>query len=88
MEGSGRVINPEDNEPDLDDMTCAQLYEVGDMPGVVAAVLDDWLHQCHGVLSSSHNTGTFLDLLAAGGFRVTPIDPGPSIDELLSASTD
>lgn len=82
------MINPEDYEPDLDDLTRAELYEIGDMPGVVAAVLDDWLHQCHGVLSSNHNAGTFLDLLAAEGFRVTPIDPGPSIKQLLPAATD
>ena len=84
------MINPEDLEPDLDDLDRDQLWEtgLGDMPGHVANVLDDWLHQCHGVLSSSHNTGTFLDLLAAEGFRVTPIDPGPPIEELLPAAVD
>ena len=72
-------------EPDLDNLPRAQLREgtLGDMPGDVADVLDDWLHQCHGILSSHHNVGVFLDLLAATGYRVTPIHPGPPLEQLL-----
>lgn len=38
------MTNPEDFEPDLDDLTRAQLYELGDMPGVVATVRAAKLH--------------------------------------------
>lgn len=80
----------ENYEPDLDDLPRNQLREgsLGDMPGDVADVLDDWLHRNHGVLSSSHNVGDFLDSLAARGYRVTPIDPGPSIEDLLPPARD
>jgi hypothetical protein len=83
------VINPED-EPDLDDLPRSQLREgsLGDMPGDVADVLDDWLHEQHGVTSSHHGVGSFLDGLAAVGYRVTKIDPGPSFEELLPAPTE
>lgn len=82
-----RVTNPEDFEPDLDDLRRDQLHELG-MPGDVADVLDEWLVTQHGVMSSHHGVGSFLDGLAAVGYRVTPIDPGPSIEELLPTSTD
>ncbi len=75
--------------PDLDRMPRAELREteLGDMPGDVAEALDDWLHRNHGVLSSSHNVGDFLDELAARGYRVTKIEV-PTFDDLLPASTD
>lgn len=80
----------ENYEPDLDDLRRDQLWEteLGDLPGHVSQVLDEWLHTQHGVLSSSHGVGAFLDLLAAEGYRVTPIDPGPSFEQLLPAATD
>lgn len=81
------VSNPEDVEHDLDDLTRGQLHELG-MPGVVSDILDDWLHEQHGVTSSHHGVGAFLDALAAAGYRVTAIDPGPSFEELLPASID
>lgn len=65
------VINPEDFEPDLDDLRRDQLHELG-MPGVVADVLDDWLATQHGVMSSNHGVGAFLDELAAPG-RLGPL---------------
>lgn len=77
-------------ESDLDDLPRAQLRDtgLGDMPGDLADVLDDWLHQYHGVLSSHHNVGAFLDLLAAAGYRVAPIAVGPPIGQLLPSAGD
>ena len=81
---------PQDFEPHLDDLRRDQLWETehGDMPGHVANVLDDWLLEQHGVTSSRHGVGSFLDGLAAVGYRVTRIDPGPSFEELLPAPTE
>ncbi len=80
----------ENYEPDLDDLRRDQLWEteLGDMPGHVANVLDDWLLEQHGVTSSRHGVGVFLEALADAGYRVTQIEPGPPIKELLPASTD
>jgi hypothetical protein len=75
-------------DPELDDLTRAQLSEFGGAPPVVASVLDDWLARMHGILSGSHNAGLFLDLLAARGYRVTPIDPGPPFEQLLPPPKD
>lgn len=84
------MINPEDFEPDLDDLPRAQLREgwLGDMPGDVADVLDQWLFEQHGVASSHHGVGSFLDALAVVGYRVTPIDPGPPIEMPFPTSID
>ena len=70
---------------DLDSLCRDQLSdtELGEMPSVLAHLLDDWLLCHHGVLSSSHNVGDFLDSLAAAGYRVALIDPGIPFDELL-----
>jgi hypothetical protein len=81
------VINPENYEPDLDDLPRAQLREFGDMPGDVADVLDEWLAAQHGVFSSHHGVGSFLDGLAAVGYRVTPI-PQSDIADLLPPAVD
>ena len=77
-------------EPDLDDLPRAQLRDtgLGDMPGDLGDVLDDWLHRNHGILSGRHYVGDFLDQLAAAGYRVTPIDPGPPIGQLLPSAGD
>lgn len=77
-------------EPGLDRLPRAQLRDagLGDMPADLADVLDEWLHRNHGVLSSSHNVGDFLDSLADAGYRVERIDPGLPIEQLLSPSTD
>ncbi len=77
-------------EPDLDDLPRAQLREgsLGDMPGDVADVLDEWLFEQHGVASSHHHVGAFLDALADRGYRVTRIDPGPPLSELLPPAPD
>lgn len=61
---------------DLDAMTRAELAELAHMPAIAATadVLDDWLYREHGITSSHHHVGTFLELLADHGYRVTPID--------------
>lgn len=56
-----------DPEQDLDNLTRDQLAELSGPAAHVAAVLDEWLHRLHGVTSSSHGAGLFLDLLAARG---------------------
>jgi hypothetical protein len=77
-------------EPDLDDLPRTQLCEgpLGDMPGDVAWVLDEWLFEKHGIASGHHYVGSFLGALADRGYRVTRIDPGPPIGELLPPATD
>jgi hypothetical protein len=77
-------------EPDLDSLPRAQLRggPLGDMPGDVADVLDDWLVAQHGVFSSHHGVGAFLDLLAAAGYRVTRTHPGAPIEQLLPPAAD
>lgn len=80
------MYNPEDFEPGLDDLTRGQLHELG-TPGDVADVLDDWLHTQHGVMSSHHGVGAFLDALAGKGYRVTAIVV-PAFADLLPASSD
>jgi hypothetical protein len=76
-----------DDDPDLDSLTRAQVAEVDERAYAVLSVLDDWLFTEHGVLSGSHSVGHFLDLLAAAGYRVEPIE-APALDELLPPATD
>lgn len=40
------------------------------VPAALATALDAWLFRTHGVASGGHNTGTFLDELAASGLAV------------------
>lgn len=40
-------------------------------PKAVADVLDDWVARKHGILSSHHGVGLFLDLLADEGYTIT-----------------
>lgn len=82
------MSEPQEYEPDLDELPRAQLHELDGPAGPVADVLDEWLLRTHGVMSSAHNTGLFLDLLADAGYRVTEIGPVPSIDELLPPPTN
>lgn len=80
-------IEPPD--PDLDDLTRGELAELAHLPAAtVADVLDEWLLRAHGITSSAHNVGLFLDLLAADGYRVEPIDPGPPIESLLPQAVE
>jgi hypothetical protein len=79
---------PQEADPDLDDLTRDQLAELAGPAYPVAKVLDEWLSREHGILSSSHAVGHFLDLLAAKGYQVTPIDPGPPFEQLLPPPKD
>lgn len=79
---------PQEVDPELDDLTRAELADLPGPAAVVASVLDDWLSRMHGILSGSHNAGLFLSLLAARGYRVTPIDPGPPLEQLLPPPKD
>lgn len=75
-------VDPPD--PDLDDLTRDQLAELGGAPPVVAEVLDSWLSRAQGLIPGrGHYAGLFLDMLAAEGYRVEPIDTGPPLSELL-----
>jgi hypothetical protein len=80
-------IEPPD--PDIDSLTRADLREWAHMPelSAVADVLDDWLLRAHGVTSSAHNVGLFLDLLAAEGYRVEPIE-APTFAEIMPEVRD
>lgn len=73
----------DDEHEDLDALTRSDLAELDGPAYTVACVLDDWNHRLNGLTSSSHGAGLFLDLLAAEGWRVTPIGPLPSLDQLL-----
>lgn len=78
-------IEPPD--PDLDDLPRSELGELDPMYSTVADVLDDWVARRFGITSSAHGVGLFLDLLAADGYRVTAIDPGPPIEDLLPVAS-
>jgi hypothetical protein len=73
-----------DDEPDfedLDGMTRAQLAELANKPYAdVASALDEWLSRAHGVHSSHHGVGLFLDLLNERGLAVTR-DELPPLEE-------
>lgn len=75
-------------DPDLDDLPRAELGELDPMYSTVADVLDDWVVRRFGILSGHHGVGLFLNLLAADGYRVTAIDPGPPIESLLPPPTE
>lgn len=77
-------VDPPD--PDLDTLTVAELSELDGPAAVVAAALGELSSTARGV--GGHGAGTFLDILAAAGYRVTPIDPGPPITELLPQPTE
>lgn len=77
---------PQEVDPELDDLTRAQLAEIGGAPAAVARVHDQWLRAHHGILGSSgHWAGDFLDLLAAEGYQVVPIEV-PEFAAVLPAS--
>lgn len=74
-------VDPPD--PDLDDVPRRELGEINEMYPVVADALIDWISTWAGPSLSDHCIGTFLNYLAAEGYRVTAIDPGPCLHELL-----
>jgi hypothetical protein len=66
------VINAEDYEPEPDDLARAELAELAHLPwSDLADVLDEWNQRLHGVLSSAHGVGLFLDLLGERGWEIT-----------------
>lgn len=73
---------------DLDTLTRADLAERDGPAYTVACVLDDWNRRLHGVISGHHGAGLFLDLLAVEGWRVTPIGPLLTLDQLLPPPTE
>jgi hypothetical protein len=82
-------VNPEDYEPDLDDLTRADLAELAHLPwSKLSDVLDEWLHRAHGVTSSRHHVGLFCDLLGENGLEVRFADPVPDIAALLGKAVD
>lgn len=60
-------------DPDLDTLTRDQLAEFPEPVPDVVHTLDEWLSRQHGITSSHHGVGLFLDLLAERGYRVEPI---------------
>jgi hypothetical protein len=74
---------PQEVDPDLDDLTAAQLAELSGPAATVAGVLGDWLWLTRKIAPSGHHSvGTFLELLAAEGYRVTKIE-APAATDLL-----
>jgi hypothetical protein len=65
-------VDPPD--PDLDDIPRRELGEIDPMHPVVADCLTSWLGHQLIERASDHGVGTFLDELAAAGYRVTPIE--------------
>lgn len=82
------MSEPQEIEPDLDDRTRGELAELPGPAWDVAHILDEWLFRSHGVTSSSHGVGLFLDLLADRGYRVEPIGPTPALSDLLPPPTE
>lgn len=73
---------------DLDDLTRAQLAELAHLPFAdLASALDEWLSRAHGVHSSHHGVGLFLDLLAERGLSVTR-DDMPAVVETMAVTRE
>ena len=69
----------EQPDPDLDDLSWDELEEVDPKAFTVARLLHLWAEErC---CSKHHCVGTFLDLLAAEGYRVEPIQ-APSFEDI------
>lgn len=75
---------------DLDTVPLRELGEIDPMYPIVANALDEWRTHMRrfGGARDYHGIGLFLELLAAEGYRVTKIDPGPCLDELLTPPVD
>ena len=78
---------PQEYDVDLDDVPRAQLGEHSPMYPVALDCLERWLVERASRPAGEHLLGTFLDLLAAEGYRVTPIEQTP-FGELLPPATD
>jgi hypothetical protein len=75
---------------DLDTVPRDQLGEHDQKYADVVDALDEWLWEVVDATlhDGGHSVGTFLDALAARGYRVEEIDPGPPIESLLPAAAD
>lgn len=70
----------EQPDPNLDDLNEDELAEYDGIAADVAGVLTQWYEErC---CCRHHMVGTFLDLLAAAGYRVTAIN-APTFEEIL-----
>jgi hypothetical protein len=78
----------EPREPHLDELTRDQLAEYDPAAQAVAETLDEWLNRMHGITSSHHNAGSFLEFLALRGYRVERMEPVTPLDDLLPAEAD
>lgn len=76
---------PQEADFDPDALTLAQLAEFDDLRAVAEA-LDEWSRE-RGTAPSTHGVGLFLELLAARGFRVEPIQV-PEFADVLPAAVD
>lgn len=66
------MINLDSYEPDPDDLTRGELAELAHLPwSDLAEVLDEWEVRIHGMHSSAHGVGLFLDLLGERGWEIT-----------------
>jgi hypothetical protein len=75
-------------EVDLDDLTGAELSELDGPAWTVAGVLLDWLWLTRQIPPNrNHSVGTFLDLLAAEGYRVEKIE-ALALADVLPEPTD
>lgn len=73
---------------DLDRMSRTELAEWAHKPYAdIASTLDEWLSREHGVYSSSHGVGLFLDLLADHGLSVVR-DEVPPLPESRPTSAE
>lgn len=68
-------IEPPD--PDLDDIPAGELGEWDDMYATILDALEAWKAMRVGAHPLSHHVGSFLEELAAAGYRVTKIPPCP-----------
>lgn len=87
--GDELMSEPQEHEPDLDELRRDQLHELAGPAGTVADVLDEWVTERFGEdhragwEPGAHGVGHFLELLADKGYRVEPIGPVPSLADLL-----
>ena len=74
------TTRPQEQAVDLDLLTRAQLAEMPHLPWAdIASTLDELLAREHGLFSSAHGVGLFVELLAERGWQVTrlpePVTP-------------
>jgi hypothetical protein len=83
------MTGPQEPDVDLDDVPRAELGKHDPAYPVVAEALEEWGLAIYGWSSGAelaHGVGTFLNKLAARGYRMTPINPSPPFEELPPAT--